>query len=393
MDPSDAYYQGYEHDSRQNVWPPFDEYQNLDTSRLSSYAHIHGPSPSMREQSSYVTDNLPDECSPPYNLSNPFPISTDDPGSASTSEHFWQDPNSDSRNSVMGRTPSFNYQPASTVVYGSPPRDENEHRRRYTRPESQQQQPHTYRYPHPNKAVQACKAGQVSKHTQSPGDGTFDYLISNQPVPVPSPNPQFHVPTRPKPLLPTPTSPAATTAPAPTPPNLFAHLQLSLFTPPLTSHPAPEPQKPTTRYQPHWTRSRGAQKEGWCGYCHPGRWLNLKRSTYCYHLRNHHGIGVDGAVLAGPVGWRVKSKGLGGGSGGGGGGGGGSHGGCGGGGGGGGGGEGRKGGAEWEAYCGECARWIGGNVRYRMEVSWFRHFAKVGSLGMRLGARSEGGIC
>ena len=43
-------------------------------------------------------------------------------------------------------------------------------------------------------------------------------------------------------------------------------------------------------YTPKYTRFSGAQKEGYCDLCSPGKWLKMKNSTFWYHKQFFHGI-------------------------------------------------------------------------------------------------------
>lgn len=43
-------------------------------------------------------------------------------------------------------------------------------------------------------------------------------------------------------------------------------------------------------YKPTLIRGSGSEREGRCELCNPHIWLNLKRSTYWYHLNFTHGI-------------------------------------------------------------------------------------------------------
>ena len=43
-------------------------------------------------------------------------------------------------------------------------------------------------------------------------------------------------------------------------------------------------------YTPRYTRFSGAQKEGYCDLCSPGKWLKMKNSTFWYHKQFFHGI-------------------------------------------------------------------------------------------------------
>ena len=43
-------------------------------------------------------------------------------------------------------------------------------------------------------------------------------------------------------------------------------------------------------YTPRWVRGQGANREGWCGICKPGRWLVLKNSAFWYDKSFSHGV-------------------------------------------------------------------------------------------------------
>lgn len=50
------------------------------------------------------------------------------------------------------------------------------------------------------------------------------------------------------------------------------------------------PRHPDDLYTPRWVRGKGAEREGFCGMCHPGIWLKIKQSSYWYHMNFSHGI-------------------------------------------------------------------------------------------------------
>lgn len=43
-------------------------------------------------------------------------------------------------------------------------------------------------------------------------------------------------------------------------------------------------------YTTRWVRGHGNKREGWCGFCKPGRWLVLKNSAFWYDKSFTHGI-------------------------------------------------------------------------------------------------------
>lgn len=87
-------------------------------------------------------------------------------------------------------------------------------------------------------------------------------------------------------------------------------------------------------YSPIWVRGHGKTREGWCGLCRPGRWLNLKNSAYWYDKRFNHGIDRDGSLLRRP---RETRR--------------------------------RPGQQDFEGLCADCDAW----VLLGNGVKWFRH--------------------
>ena len=138
------------------------------------------------------------------------------------------------------------------------------------------------------------------------------------------------------------------------PPYPFASLSeppLVPFQPPatypaaLTPHPQ-SPRFPGDLYSPSYTRKFDNQREGWCGLCHPGRWLALKNSAFWYDKSFTHGMSA------------ASGKGFDGLS------------------------ETRKGRETrvLEGLCGTCGEWIALVVSKKGGLSWFRHAYKVSFL-------------
>jgi len=92
-------------------------------------------------------------------------------------------------------------------------------------------------------------------------------------------------------------------------------------------------------YTPQWTRCKGTARQGWCGLCQPGRWLDLRNSEYWYDKLYRHGIDTNGDLLSRPQNVRktVSNRG-------------------------------------WECLCATCNKWI---TLKRGEASWFRHVYEV----------------
>ncbi len=141
---------------------------------------------------------------------------------------------------------------------------------------------------------------------------------------------------------------------SPSPPDLFSNLSFPPLSPP-TQSPDITTSKlrrqdsrfPGDLYTPIYTRNEGPLREGWCGFCRPGRWLVLKNSAFWYDKCFGHGIcATTGAKFEEPVDMRITYRGGGYGEG-------------------------------WEGRCGICGEWImlvGGK---RSGVPWFRHAYKV----------------
>jgi len=139
------------------------------------------------------------------------------------------------------------------------------------------------------------------------------------------------------------------------PPDLFSDLLVPPLSPP-TQPPNiaalkprhQNPRFPSDLYTPIYTRKDGPLREGWCGFCRPGRWLVLKNSAFWYDKCFGHGIcATTGATFEEPEEER-PTRGKGGDLGG------------------------------WEGRCGTCGEWVmlvGGK---RSGVPWFRHAYKVG---------------
>lgn len=139
------------------------------------------------------------------------------------------------------------------------------------------------------------------------------------------------------------------------PPDLFSDL---LFPPPSPPIQSPNitplkfrhqnPRFPGDLYTPIYTRNDGPLREGWCGFCRPGRWLVLKKSAFWYDKCFGHGIcAATGARFEEPETTRPT--------------------------------HGRGEDVEgWEGRCGTCGEWIVLTGGKRSGVPWFRHAYKVG---------------
>lgn len=139
-------------------------------------------------------------------------------------------------------------------------------------------------------------------------------------------------------------------------PNFFSDLTFPPLFPPAesTSTALPklrhqDPRFPNDLYTPRYTRNQGPLREGWCGFCRPGRWLVLKNSAFWYDKCFGHGIcATTGATFAPPKETRVA--------------------------------RGKNGNVErWEGQCGNCEEWIVLAGGKRSGVPWFRHAYKVGA--------------
>ncbi|RIA93257.1 hypothetical protein C1645_722816 [Glomus cerebriforme] len=99
---------------------------------------------------------------------------------------------------------------------------------------------------------------------------------------------------------------------------------------------------PGDMYTPQWVKYSGHAKEGYCGSCKPGKWLQLKNSAYWYHKQIFHGISpVSGKMFVPPV-------------------------------------ETRKSDADdcTEGLCHQCCQWIPIITKKKNSMLWFRHAYK-----------------
>ncbi|RPA82116.1 hypothetical protein BJ508DRAFT_101186 [Ascobolus immersus RN42] len=83
------------------------------------------------------------------------------------------------------------------------------------------------------------------------------------------------------------------------PPDLYGSLSEEPLDPPEEDMNPEDPEaKPHEQpgrfdgdlYTPKWVRYQGNRREGWCGFCKPGRWLVLKNSAFWYDKSFTHGI-------------------------------------------------------------------------------------------------------
>ena len=101
-------------------------------------------------------------------------------------------------------------------------------------------------------------------------------------------------------------------------------------------------------YTPKWIRGEGNSREGWCGMCRPGRWLQLKKSAFWYDRCHNHGVShATGRAFAAPKHMRKI--------------------------------EGHQ--NAWEAFCGPCGQWIAMVSAKKRATTWFRHAYKVSHVG------------
>jgi hypothetical protein len=137
------------------------------------------------------------------------------------------------------------------------------------------------------------------------------------------------------------------------PPDLWASLREEPSDPPEEdmnpSDPDMKPQQQEPRfpgdlYTPRWVRGHGNKREGYCGYCKPGRWLVLKNSGYWYDRLFTHGVCNDtGAPFQSPLETRPT--------------------------------DGNSDG--WEGLCGGCNDWVNLVSNKKKATSWFRHAKNV----------------
>ena len=146
------------------------------------------------------------------------------------------------------------------------------------------------------------------------------------------------------------------------PPNLFGPLQDDQLSPPPEDMRAEEPNPPRVQelrfegdlYTPKYVRGHGNKREGWCGICKPGRWLDLKNSAFWYDKSFTHGISAaTGSAFESPKETRRM-----------------------------------KGNPDvWEGLCHNCHQWIALISSKKKRTTWFRHAYKV-SAGLSLLAGS-----
>ena len=105
-----------------------------------------------------------------------------------------------------------------------------------------------------------------------------------------------------------------------------------------------EPRFDGDLYTPRWVRGRGNKREGWCGFCKPGRWLMLKNSAFWYDKSFTHGISAaTGQQFVGPM--EVRRM------------------------------DGNQ--DVWEGLCHSCNEWIALVSNRKKGTTWFRHAYKV----------------
>lgn len=99
-------------------------------------------------------------------------------------------------------------------------------------------------------------------------------------------------------------------------------------------------------YTPKWVRNHGNKREGWCGFCSPGRWLVLKNSAFWYDKSFSHGISAaTGSSFKEPEEIRRMD-----------------------------------GNPEvWEGLCHSCHDWVSLVSSKKKGTTWFRHAYKVSS--------------
>ena len=123
------------------------------------------------------------------------------------------------------------------------------------------------------------------------------------------------------------------------------------FTPPAEEFDTEDPDILPTRqepifgadlYTPGWARGFGAQKEGYCGRCAPGKWLNLPDGSYEFHMTYLHGSPASGVPLPRPSSIRKASKAS----------------------------------NQWEGFCEDCDQWI---IIRRTDRgwNWYWHYLLV----------------
>ncbi|KAF2092116.1 hypothetical protein K490DRAFT_2259, partial [Saccharata proteae CBS 121410] len=169
------------------------------------------------------------------------------------------------------------------------------------------------------------------------------------PRPVPSQG-QHRIPQQPQTHL--PISCSAHFADYADPPDLYAGLLETPSDPPESdfqpTDPDMMPKSQELRYEgdlyvPKWVRGSGNKREGWCGFCKPGRWLVLKNSAFWYDKSFTHGVSAQtGAAFQEPKGIRRAEGNL----------------------------------DVWEGLCGSCNEWVALVSSKKKGTTWFRHAYK-----------------
>jgi len=95
-------------------------------------------------------------------------------------------------------------------------------------------------------------------------------------------------------------------------------------------------------FTPGWVRGYGKTKEGWCGRCEVGHWVNIPSGDYEFHLTYLHGLPYTGLPLPRPSAIREI--------------------------------EAQEG--SWEAYCDICESWRT-LKRTKQGWNWWRHCLTV----------------
>ncbi|KAF2721170.1 hypothetical protein K431DRAFT_73745 [Polychaeton citri CBS 116435] len=109
----------------------------------------------------------------------------------------------------------------------------------------------------------------------------------------------------------------------------------------LDGSPVPKEQSPRFPhdiYTARWVRGESTKRQGWCGYCQT--WLELKNSTYWYHLHYSHGIScTTGKLMEPPLHLRLRNN-------------------------------------SWDAYCAACQDWVSLGSGEKGRTSYYRHIYK-----------------
>lgn len=137
------------------------------------------------------------------------------------------------------------------------------------------------------------------------------------------------------------------------PPDLYGSLSEEPLDPPEEDMNPEDPEaKPHEQpgrfdgdlYTPRWVRYQGNRREGWCGFCKPGRWLVLKNSAFWYDKSFTHGISAaTGQQFVEPA--EVRRM------------------------------DGNP--DVWEGLCHSCNDWVPLVSNKKKGTAWFRHAYKV----------------